>query len=104
MTNADNNRESRHGKVQDGWIRQGIQLPEHLRELIRVEADRRGQTCVKVLGTAAMCLYFGLPEDRRDQLFKIVIQQIWDGAQDIDPEQIVDQIFGGGARPEESAA
>ena len=85
------NPESRHGKVQVGWIKQGVQVPHHIREQIRGEAQIRGTTGVKILGTAAMCLYFGLTQRERDVLYLLVTEQLWNGVDTIDPNQICDQ-------------
>lgn len=73
---------SRHGKVQDGWVRQGIQLPAWLRERLSDEAAEKGHASIKVIGTTAIAMYLSLPKEMRDDLFIQVTRMIWRGGEE----------------------
>lgn len=81
-------KESRQGKIPEGWIKQGVQIPKHLRERLEVEANEKGVSSIKLLGTTAFCVILGMPAEIRDDLYALVSRMSWKGPENIDEDQV----------------
>lgn len=80
--------ESRHGKMPPGWKRISLQIPIPLSRVWVREAENKGVSSIKTMGTAAVAVYLGMPEPVRDEFFQEVQRLTWGGAADISPEAV----------------
>lgn len=71
-----------------GWEQQGVQLPEAMKEAFRAEAAARGHTSVKALGTIAVGLLLGMPEEVRTAMFLWTQNKIAKWGAELTPEEI----------------
>lgn len=71
-----------------GWKRVSLQIPISLARLWGAEAESKGVSSIKTMGTGAVALYLGLPPAVRDEFFQRVQRMTWGGTSDIDPEAI----------------
>lgn len=60
---------NRQGRPAPGWVQQSIQIPEAMREEFRAEAGRIPGHGVKMLGTLAVGLYLGLPDEIQRRMY-----------------------------------
>lgn len=80
--------ESRHAKMPPGWKRVSLQIPIPLSKIWTAEAEAKGVSSIKVMGTAMMALFLGMPEDVRNALFLQVSQMTWKNRLDVDPDAV----------------
>lgn len=65
-----------------------MQLPEGFADQLTDEAASKGSSSLKILGTTAVGLLLGMPQEVRDELYLWVVRQAWDGPDDLTPEGI----------------
>jgi hypothetical protein len=86
--------ESRHGQYAPGWTKQGLTIPVGLRKMLAAEANRHASTPVKLIGTAALSLYLGMPEYARTNFVMAIHRATFDKRlEDITPEQFFEMFM-----------
>ena len=70
--------ESRAGKPAVGWTRQTLTVPERMRKEFAEEADRRDSVSVKLMGTAALGVFLGMPEGTRSRFLLEITKASFD--------------------------
>lgn len=63
--------------AKEGWSKQGIQIPDHISDELKSQADRYGQGAIKILSTAGIAFILSLPEDQLDIVYQYVHQRTW---------------------------
>lgn len=71
-----------------GWVQQTIQLPEKFRAAMRGDAGTRGHSSIKTLGTAAVGILLGMPDDVRHVLYLWTHARIIRHGADVEPREI----------------
>lgn len=71
-----------------GWVQQGVQVPASFREQFRREADDRGHSSVKTLGTIGMGILLGMPPEVRTGMYIWAQQRIGRSGGDITAGEI----------------
>ena len=79
---------SRHGKVPVGWAKQNVQIPEHIAEEVKQQAEIQGYGSVKILSTAAFSFLLALPQDDLDTICNYVHQITWNDPSRLDKNHI----------------
>lgn len=86
-------RESRHGKIPDGWIKQGLQLPKSVADEFKHHAEAFGGGGVKFLGTVAIDLINKMPEECRTALATIAYRTTWPDPNTHDPDEVWSELL-----------
>lgn len=84
---------SRHGKMPEGWRQQSLQIPDEFHEAFRGEAARWGQSSVKILGTVAVGLLMGMPEDARREFYFWMLRILHDPDQSLSARAVFEKLL-----------
>lgn len=97
-------KETRHGKYAPGWTKQGLTIPIALRKTLAAEANRMDSTPVKLIGTAALSVYLGMPEPARANFIVAIHRKTFEKRlEDITPEEFFEMFMGAVSQSEGEA-
>lgn len=77
----------------EGWVQQGIQIPEDFRAHFRREAADKGHSSIKTLGTIAIGILLGMPQDVRAAMFIWTQSKIARSGDEIQAGEIYDTLI-----------
>jgi hypothetical protein len=81
-------KETRHGKIPQGWTKQGLQVPKHVADEFKHHAEHFGGGGVKFLGTVALDLINQMPDECRERLASIAYKTTWPDPLKHDPKAV----------------
>lgn len=79
---------SRQGRMRDGWIKQGLQVPDRSAEDFRQIADQFGAGGVKIAGTVAVEIANSMPAEVLNELAGLVHRSTWPDPKALQPGQV----------------
>ena len=85
---SNSDKETRHGKVPEGWMKQSFQLPKSLAMEFRDVGGEMGHGGIKILGTAAIAFIMSLDDKDKQIICNYVRQKTWSEPDAIEPSRI----------------